>query len=145
MNASHLTCRIKIISLHISSFLHCFIIHFIFFVCPKKTKQKKGHFAEEFFAFSKNRSKTSRRFAPESRSFLHIFCTEDLQGCALTLILIICFLFTTNYSPLTLNKSQITIFKKQIIINDQYSIFKLLDIGIYLRFGACYLFFQFLS
>jgi hypothetical protein len=51
-----------------------------------KTKQKKGHFAEEFFAFSKNRSKTPRRFAPESRSFLRIFCTEGLQGCALTFI-----------------------------------------------------------
>ena len=142
MNASHLSCPKKSkISSHILHRRHAglrpdfnfvclnrfssnysLISFFIFFVCPKKTKQKKGHFAEEFFAFSKNRSKTSRRFAPESRSFLHIFCTEDLQGCALTLILIICFLFTTNYSPLTLNKSQITIFKKQIIINDQYSI-----------------------
>ena len=102
--------------------MHCFIINFIFFVCPKKTKQKKGHFAEEFFAFSKNRSKTPRHFAPESRSFLRIFCTEDLQGCALTLILIICFLFTTNSSLLNFYKSQITIFKKQIIINYQSSI-----------------------
>ena len=31
------------------------------------------------------------------------------------------------------------------MINIQYSIFKPLDIGIYLRFGACYLIIQFLS
>ncbi len=31
------------------------------------------------------------------------------------------------------------------MINIQFAIFKLLEIGIYLRFGACYLFFQFLS
>jgi len=71
-------------SLLLLSIFYCF--PFIFFACPKKTKQKKGHFAEEFFAFSKNRLKTSRRFAPESRSFLRIFCTEDLQGYALTFV-----------------------------------------------------------
>jgi len=44
---------------------------------------------------------------------------EDLQGCALTLILIICFLLTTNSSLLNFYKSQITIFKKQITNNNQ--------------------------
>ena len=67
---------LKSLSLLISSFLHCLIILFIFFTCLKKTKQKKGHFAEEFFAFSKNRSKTPRRFAPESRSFCSPILTK---------------------------------------------------------------------
>ena len=43
---------------------------FIFFCMPKRKRiKRKRHFAEEFFAVGKNRSKTPRRYAPESRSF----------------------------------------------------------------------------
>ena len=47
------------------------------FVLSKENEPKvKDPFAEEFFAFGKNRSKTPRRFAPVLGAFLRIFCTS---------------------------------------------------------------------
>ncbi|MEZ4875202.1 MAG: hypothetical protein R2793_07095 [Flavobacteriaceae bacterium] len=63
------------------SFLHCrFFSLFISFACPKETNQRKGHFAEEFFAAGKNRSNAPRHFVPGSRSFSSPILHRSIAG-----------------------------------------------------------------